>query len=152
MIIPLMLPQIDFKGLSVAVAKELRINPFAGTDTRKYSIDDYRVWLNALRLKEDYDLKDFNVQKLFHIGYVIVAREEYLTKVGCKVESNILDGVGIFVGSLADWKNCIISLMVEDNPHELRTEIFSIYNHLTFLKFGYLFDGYKINGTILLKV
>lgn len=152
MIIPLMLPQIDLKGLSVAVEKELKINVFNGTDKRKYSIDDFRVWLNALRLKEDYAIDDPNVQKLFHLGYLIITEEKYLTRIGCKVESNILGSVGIFVGSISDWRDCLISLLVEETPSELRTELVSIYNHLIFLKLGYLFDKYKIKGTILSKV
>lgn len=147
-----MLPQIDLKGLSVAVEKELRINVFNGTDKRKYSADDFRVWMNALRLKEDYAIDDPSIQRLFHLGYLIICENKHLTRIGCKVESNILDGVGIFVGSISDWRDCLISLLTEDTPSELRSELFSIYNHLIFLKLGYLFDNYKIKGTILSKV
>ncbi len=152
MIVPLILPHIDLKSLLSTVEKELAINPFSGTDKRGYKLEDYRVWLNALRLKENYDLADENVQELFFLGYLIVADKKYLTSIGCMVQCNILEGLGIFMGSLRSWRSCLIRLLSEDSDEELRSELFQIYNHLNYLKFGYLFDGYKIRGTILVKV
>lgn len=151
MIIPLIAPNIDLGSLVSLCEKELCINPLSGTDSRRYPHEDFRVKLNCLRLSDDYKIEDLNIQGLINLGYLIKAKEDYLLKISSFMEFNIRDEVGIFVGSLKEWRECLIRLMIEETPPSLREELFQIYNHLNFLKLGYLFEGYKIKGHILHK-
>lgn len=151
MIYAVIAPNIDFKSLQNVCEKNLAVDPLEASDNRGYGKEDLRVWINAIRMSQDFNLSDNLAQKLLHLGYLISADRATLLHIGCHLRGNIKSNLGLYVGSLAEWRDCLISLMVEDSTEEVKDELFCIYNHLCFLKLDYLFFGYRLKGKILVR-
>lgn len=151
MIYPILVPNLDSKTLQNVCEKKLAVDPLNATEERGYTGSDLRVLVNSLRMSQNLLLEDRAVQKLIHFGYLICADNYTLTAIGCHIESNIKSNLGVFVGSLDDWRDCIICLMTSEQPDEIREELFLVYNHLCFLNLDYLFTGYKLKGKTLTR-